>query len=217
MKPIFLFSFLILFTACTALEHTAYTPRHALMHEGDLLFCIAANDNAITEVTEGTENLNIDHVAIAHYMGKRLYALEAVHRGVVLTPIDSFMDHRRKGHGVPQVIVARLTDTTGIRRSVNKALRYLGKPYDFNFMPDDSALYCSELVQKCYVDGQGRAIFAPIPMSFHDRNGHITPYWSAHYARQGLTVPEGKPGSNPGQLSRSKALTIVHRFYKRRQ
>ena len=174
--------------------------------EGDLLFCVAENGNNITDVTQGSDGQKIDHVAIAHRQEGRWYALEAVHRGVCLTPMDSFLVRRSF------VIHAQLRDTVGVGVSVRRALRFLGRPYDFNFMPDDSAFYCSELVQKCYRDCKGRLIFQPIPMSFHDKTGKVTAYWKDYYARQGLRVPEGEPGSNPGDLSRNKAVRILGRL-----
>ena len=171
--------------------------------EGDLLFCAQVNGNNITDVTQGVGGMKIDHVAIFHRQGGRTFALEAIHSGVGLTPIDSFMARREV------VLAARLRDTLGVARSVERALRFIGRPYDFNFMPDDSAFYCSELVQKCYRDSRGELVFKPIPMSFHDKSGRITPYWHDYYARQGLQVPEGEPGSNPGDLSRSAAICIL--------
>ena len=171
--------------------------------EGDLLFCASPKGNQITDVTLGVEGLKIDHVAIVHFIGKKWYALEAIHKGVCLTRSDSFLVRRN------DVVVARLCDTVGVNKSVERAMAQLGKPYDFNFMPDDSAFYCSELVQKSYRDASGQLIFHPIPMSFHDKTGMVTPYWKDYYARQGLCVPEGAPGSNPGDLSRNKALRIL--------
>lgn len=171
--------------------------------EGDLLFCAKEASNPITEVTQGVSGMKIDHVAIVHKQGNKTYALEAIHKGVTLTPMDSFMARRE------MVVAARLCDTLGVAQSVERALSFLGRPYDFNFMPSDSAFYCSELVQKNYRYSDGQLVFKPIAMSFHDKTGKITDYWKEYYGRQGLTVPEGEPGSNPGDLSRSKAIQIL--------
>ena len=171
--------------------------------EGDLLFCAKEASNPITEVTQGVGGMKIDHVAIVHKQVNKTYALEAIHKGVTLTPIDSFMARRE------MVVAARLCDTLGVAQSVERALSFLGRPYDFNFMPSDSAFYCSELVQKNYRYSDGQLVFKPIAMSFHDKTGKITDYWKEYYGRQGLTVPEGEPGSNPGDLSRSKAIQIL--------
>ena len=36
-----------------------------------------------------------------------------------------------------------------------------------------------------------------------------TDYWIRFYAERGMTVPEGAPGSNPGELSRRPQISIV--------
>jgi uncharacterized protein YycO len=145
---------------------------------------------------------------MVHHRNDSVYVLEAVHKCVVLTPIDSFLVRRDSF-----VFASRLVDTTGVSRSVARAMQYLGRPYDFLFMPSDDAFYCSELVQKNYLDAQGELIFQPIPMSFHDETGMVTQFWKDYYARRGMQVPEGEPGSNPGDLSRSPKLRFLFRFF----
>lgn len=201
-KTLFLWLTLLLSAVCVSAQRLERIGLGSLC-EGDLLFCAQEKGNNITDVTQGVGGMKIDHVAIFHRQGGRTFALEAIHSGVGLTPTDSFMARREV------VLAARLRDTLGVARSVERALRFIGRPYDFNFMPDDSAFYCSELVQKCYRDSRGELVFKPIPMSFHDQSGRITPYWHDYYARQGLQVPEGEPGSNPGDLSRSAAICIL--------
>ena len=201
-KTLFLWLTLLLSAVCVSAQRLEGVGLGSLC-EGDLLFCAQEKGNNITDVTQGVGGMKIDHVAIFHRQGGRTFALEAIHSGVGLTPTDSFMARREA------VLAARLRDTLGVARSVERALRFIGRPYDFNFMPDDSAFYCSELVQKCYRDSRGELVFKPIPMSFHDQSGRITPYWHDYYARQGLQVPEGEPGSNPGDLSRSAAICIL--------
>lgn len=201
-KTLFLWLTLLLSAVCVSAQRLEGVGMGSLC-EGDLLFCAQVKGNNITDVTQGVGGMKIDHVAIFHRQGGRTFALEAIHSGVGLTPIDSFMARREA------VLAARLKDTLGVARSVERALEFIGRPYDFNFMPDDSAFYCSELVQKCYRDSRGELVFKPIPMSFHDQSGRITPYWHDYYARQGLQVPEGEPGSNPGDLSRSAAICIL--------
>lgn len=201
-KTLFLWLTLLLSAVCVSAQRLEGIGLGSLC-EGDLLFCAQEKGNNITDVTQGVGGMKIDHVAIFHRQGGRTFALEAIHSGVGLTPTDSFMARREV------VLAARLRDTLGVARSVERALRFIGRPYDFNFMPDDSAFYCSELVQKCYRDSRGELVFKPIPMSFHDKSGRITPYWHDYYARQGLQVPEGEPGSNPGDLSRSAAICIL--------
>lgn len=180
------------------------------VREGDLAFVVNRQGNAITSVTTSIDSLPIDHVAIMHRIGGDngpLYALEAIPRGgVCLTPVDSFL----VANGGRENIVLGRVEGLDADRSVREALRFTGCPYDFNYMPGDSEIYCSELVQKCYVDGAGSLVFNTISMTFRNPSGEIHPYWVKHYADQGLPVPEGLPGTNPGQLSRHPRVTIFY-------
>jgi len=36
--------------------------------------------------------------------------------------------------------------------------------------------------------------------------------WKTYFAELGVPVPEGKPGLNPGGISRSPVLRIVHAY-----
>ena len=164
----------------------------------DLLFHVTPQANAITDVTPGM----IDHVAIVLNSNS---VIEAVGRGVVITPIDSL----RQQSGYYLIGRVRNVHRTW---SVERARTYCGRPYDHFFLPDNEAIYCSELVQLSFVDKQGRCLFAPIPMSFHDDTGQITDYWRRFYAEHGMEVPEGRPGTNPGELSRRQQIRIIGRL-----
>jgi hypothetical protein len=149
---------------------------------------VAESGNAITDVTSGM----IDHVAV--YLGNDS-VVEAVGRGVVITPLDSL--RKQKGH----YVIGRVSNLNA-KASTEQALSFVGRSYDWLYLPDNDDIYCSELVQLSMVDRRGRLVFATIPMSFHDATGQITPYWRQFYAERGMEVPEGWPGSNPGELSR---------------
>jgi hypothetical protein len=183
--------------------------RSQQLREGDLLFCSPDEPNAITAVTNGVGSLPIDHVAVVHRIGGDngpLFVIEAVKPAVCLTPIDTFLVHN------PVVLQGRVVADVDVSRSVKRCLRLVGKPYDDLFLPGDSAVYCSELVQLCYVDSSGTPVFEPVPMSFHDQSGRITDHWREFYALRGMAVPEGAPGTNPGELSRRPQVTILGRF-----
>lgn len=168
------------------------------LREGDLLFCCVESPNAITDVTTRANGMLIDHVAIVHRIGGDdglLYVIEAKKPAVCLTPIDTFWNENQG------VLICRVNADVDIRQSIRRCLMMVGKPYDDLFLPGDSAIYCSELVQMNYVDRQGHLIFDPVPMSFHDASGHVTDYWRDFYAGRGMSVPEGLPGTNPGEMS----------------
>ena len=196
---------------CVTLATMGDAQDFAFLQEGDLLFVCSDTANAITEVTSGVGQLPIDHVGIVHRIGGDggpLFVIEAVKPRVCLTPIDTFMCEG------PQILVGRVNVAMDVRKSVRKGLLMVGKPYDDLFLQGDSAIYCSELVQLTYVNPDGDLIFGTVPMSFHDASGQVTDYWQDFYSRRGMAVPEGLPGTNPGELSRRPQVTIVGKYPK---
>ncbi|MBR3727307.1 MAG: hypothetical protein IKN21_06960 [Prevotella sp.] len=161
----------------------------------DLLFHVAATENAITAVTPGM----IDHVAI---VVSRDSVIEAVGKGVVTTPLDSLQ--KQKGY----YLYARVRHADR-QRSIANARRFLGQPYDSLYLPDNEAIYCSELVLLSFVNKRGKPIFQPVPMTFRDSTGQIPSHWLELYERNGIAVPEGEAGSNPAELSQRKIVKIV--------
>ena len=189
---------------------TVWSMHSQQLCEGDLLFTCSEGGNAITDVTNGVGGLLIDHVAIVHRIGGDdgpLYVVEAIKPAVCLTPIDTFLTNNPS-----PVVVGRVNVDLDVKSSVRRALHMVGKPYDDLFLPGDSAVYCSELVQMNYVDPAGRLVFAPVPMSFHDATMQVTDYWKEFYGRRGMSVPEGAPGTNPGELSQRPQITIIGKY-----
>jgi hypothetical protein len=165
----------------------------------DLLFHVADEGNPITDVTPG----RIDHVAIV--IGPDS-VIEAIGKGVVITPLDSL--RARKGHH----IIGRVRGGIDRKKTIENARSYLGRRYDHLFLAANDDIYCSELVQLSYVDKHGRPLFAPTAMSFHDENGNITDYWKRFYAQHDMDVPEGAPGTNPGEMSQRTNIKITRRM-----
>lgn len=190
---------------------------------GDLLFVVNGQGNNITDVTDGVDGLGIDHIAVFSD-GNVVEAIPEY--GVVENPLDSFLIRLSDRESV---LVGRI-EGVDVEESVANARKFLGRPYDDIFMPSDSAIYCSELVQKSFVfkdglkerdqnvkevdskatgSGTKHFVFGTIPMSFHDSAGRVTEFWTKFYEARGLTVPEGEPGTNPGQLSRDPNVRIL--------
>lgn len=165
------------------------------LRAGDLLFHVAGRPSAITQVRTD----QIEHVAIA--LG-RDSVIEATHRGVVVTPIDSLP---KDGY----YLIGRVRGSVDRQRTIANARQYLGRAYDFVFLPDNDDIYCSELVQLSYVNRKGERIFPTVPMSFHDATGRIIDYWKQFYAKRGMEVPEGLPGSHPSELAKRPNVKIV--------
>ena len=180
------------------------------IEDGDLIFVSPFEGNPITEVTQNNDSVGIDHVAIAHRIGGDngpLYMIEAIGKGVCLTPADSFMVHNRNA----TIYTARVTGAD-LNASVKRALNYVGVPYDWLYQKGDSALYCSELVQLCFTDPKGKEIFPTIPMTFRDSTGNIPSHWLDLYAKHHQPVPEGEAGTNPTQIFRHPAVQVFSFF-----
>lgn len=178
------------------------------LRSGDLVFAVNNVGNAITESTSNDKELPIDHVGIVAKDSGETFVVEATTGyGVRRVGLSQFMDDN------PLCVVGRVAGLDAVT-SIHKAMKYEGLPYDSLFEPDDSAMYCSELVQKSYVDSVGQTIFKTIPMSFHDSTGKILPYWTELYRRHGKNVPEGAPGTNPSQLSKDRRIKLVGWLYK---
>lgn len=83
-------------------------------------------------------------------------------------------------------------------------------PYDYRYLTDQIALYCSELVVDMFkYANEGNEFFPEVPMSFRDKTTReVHPFWLDYYARLGMTVPAGEPGSNPGAISLDPKVQI---------
>lgn len=214
MKPtviLLVFSFALCLTLSAQQK---YIPR-----TGDLLFqdldCGEFCD-AIEKVTTGVADKDFSHVGIVSVENNVAYIIEAGGRGVVKTPIDSFLVRSLTPDKKPKVFVGRVAERYNytIPLAIVKSKMLLGKKYDeaFNIMND--AYYCSELVYFAFADSTGNSLFELAPMTFKDPDTQETfPAWTNYFKKLGMPIPEGEPGLNPGGISRSDKIEIVYRFF----
>ena len=179
----------------------------------DLLFVVNNKGNAITAVTEGLGQLPIDHVVI-FYTDSNTHTpsvVQADYKGVRCGTLQSFCFHDIDTAAC-FVVVGRIDVPFDSIQSLKNALSHVGKSYDYYYLPDDKEIYCSELVQISYVTDDGKLLFSTIPMTFRNHEGEIPEFWVKHYAKKGIAIPEGEPGTNPGDLSRRKEIKIIGRL-----
>lgn len=190
------------------------------LQPGDLLFqdidCGPLCD-AIETVTRGVDGAQFSHVGIVSRIDtSEPMILEAVSAGVVETPLSSFLDRSHDAQGRPKVLVGRMTEPHDalIPDAIEVARRYMGLPYDSVYVMEDSSFYCSELVYEAFrLANEGEPIFPLAPMTFRDpRTGETFGPWVDYYEELAVPIPEGEPGLNPGGISRSPGLRIVHAY-----
>ena len=172
---------------------------------------------AIEAVTSGYNGAQLSHNGIiTEVNGKKfnqIFVVEAIGDGVVKTPLDEFLERSDK------VIVGRLkSDYTYM---IPDAISYiensiLGKPYDYIFDLKDDTYYCSEVIYKGFqiVDSK-QNLFIVNPMTFNEPNtNNPFVHWVSYYEALNAEIPEGELGLNPGSMSRSDKLDIIHIFNK---
>ncbi|QKG79264.1 YiiX/YebB-like N1pC/P60 family cysteine hydrolase [Tenuifilum thalassicum] len=200
---------LITFISCT---------REFEFKSGDLLFqdidCGPLCD-AIENVTSGYEGRKISHVGIVNVTDSGTYVIEA-YGTVRLTELKEFMQRSIDRAGNPKIIVGRLQPryTKYLAESVNRAIKLVGCPYDDDFLLNNGKYYCSELVYETYLDDEGNHLFNLRPMTWKNPlTGEYDSTWVEYFSDKNQPIPEGKPGCNPADYSRSPKLSIVKVFY----
>lgn len=190
------------------------------LQSGDLLFQDLDGSpfyEAVEKVTQGYNDAALTHVGIVASNGKgEIIVIEAISKGVTETPLDTFLNRSHDNNGRPKVLVGRLLPQYRhlIKTALAEALNLNGKPYDSGFDIQNDAYYCSELVYFCFKEANdGQPLFELQPMTFIDPDTKETfPAWREYFRKLGIDVPEGKPGLNPGSISRSPVLRIVHKY-----
>lgn len=190
------------------------------LQTGDLIFVgIPADysieegsmDEAISSSTGKEGELNIIHVAIAEVEGDSTWIIDAtIKHGVDRHPLDTFLtDFTLKDGSLPVFIIKRLKQDKDAKEYVNNAKAFLGQPYDVYFLPDNGALYCSELVRDSYVGKEEGHVFESAPMNFKNADGEFPLYWRQLFALIDSSIPQGIDGTNPAAMSQSPALREV--------
>ena len=189
------------------------------LRNGDLIFVgipaeydtdSASMDAAISAATGAEGQLNITHVAIAEVSEDGIWIIDATpKRGISRHSLDSFLDDNTLEDGSLPVFVVKRPRRVDADAAVVRAKAFCGRSYDLCFLPENEELYCSELIQKCYLDARGEPVFASEPMNFLAADGTMPPYWEALFKELGMSVPQGVPGTNPQRMSESDQLTPV--------
>ena len=191
------------------------------LRTGDLIFVgipadYSLDDNsmdaAIADATGSPDSLNLIHVAIAEVEGDQTWIIDAtIKYGVDRHPLDTFLTQfTLKDGSYPVFEVMRLKDDKVAETAVERAKSFVGTSYDVAFLPDNGALYCTELVQVSYLTDDGARIFPSAPMNFKNAEGEFPVYWQQLFALIGQQIPQDIPGTNPQAMARDPKLKPVN-------
>lgn len=181
------------------------------LKNGDLLFVTAKEtglSGAINNVTQKQKNASFDHIGILEKQGKSLFVLHAAPKGgSQKQSLQEFLkDQANDGQ---KVVVYRIKPEfqNTIPKAIEKANVMIGKPYNFNYILDENAYYCSDFIERSFRDDR---IFKLEPMTFIDpKTGKTNTFWEDFYQKKNLKVPEGELGCNPNGLAASEKIERV--------
>lgn len=180
-----------------------------LLKDGDLIFqdmdCGPLCD-AIEAVTEGYGGKDFSHMGMVYHRNDTVYVIEAAGSAVRLTTLEKFSKNTKK-----DMPVLRLKEKYRhlIPTAIDFSLKQLGVPYDDEYVYDNGAYYCSELIYDAFMFANGgKPFFELTPMTYKQPGkDEFFPAWVEYYKAIGKPIPEGLPGCNPGGMSKSAKLS----------
>lgn len=180
------------------------------LQSGDLLFqnidCGPLCD-AIEKVTTGYKGNAFSHIGLVYTRNDSVFVIEAIGKDVHLTYITDFA--ARSPH--PMYVAALKPAYKKLnKRAMQYALQQQGVPYDDVFLYNNAKYYCSELIYDAYKYANGnKAFFKLEPMTFKQPGtSQYFDAWISYYKGLNAVIPQGKPGINPGGISRSDKIVI---------
>jgi len=198
------------YTSNTSIQYNTFE-----LKSGDILFQDLDSSpicDAIELVTPGYNGGNFSHIGLVISQNDTLKILEAIPPKVTITNLDNFLNRSSDQNGNPKVIVGRLIDEykNTIAKAIEFAKQKIGVDYDEYFMLDNDKYYCSELIYDAF---SPYFIFKLEPMNFLDpTNNDTLSTWKEYYSKIGIQVPQNELGINPGVMSLSEKIQIIH-FY----
>ncbi len=207
---------MLLLSGCSLSPNNSSYPKTEALQEGDLLFqdlnCGELCD-AIEAVTEGVNGRDFSHCAMVVKINDTLQVVEAIGDQVQVTSLRNFFARSGDTTTIQNITVGRVLEKyqpLAAKAALN-AKAHIGEPYDDVFLMNNNSWYCSELLYKSFkAANDSNDFFELNPMTFKDpKTNDFFPAWVDYYKQLKQDIPEGKPGINPGLISRSDKIEIV--------
>ncbi len=189
------------------------------LQNGDLIFqesCSEGVGEAIKDVTTSIGDYDFTHVGIV-YIDDRdsIFVIEATHPEVTITPLVEYL--YPKGRSCyPKSVVGRLKREYQhlIPNAISEGAKLVGKEYDYGFVLGNDKYYCSELIYYIFLKANNETpLFSLNTMTFKSPGANeYSKGWIDYFHNHELNIPEGEPGINPGAISRSDMIEIVHYY-----
>ncbi|MDH6356527.1 YiiX/YebB-like N1pC/P60 family cysteine hydrolase [Parabacteroides sp. PF5-9] len=187
------------------------------LKNGDLIFqeaCTGDTENTIKQVTSSIGTYQFTHVGIVYIdSAGAVFVLEATTPKVTLTPISEYLYPDDEGC-FPKSVVGRLKEEYQplIPHALAIGLSFIGKEYDYGFILNNDAFYCSELVYEILKQAnKGKEVFRLNEMTFKSPDTEETTVgWIDYFHKHNLPIPEGEAGINPGAMSRADVIEGVY-------
>lgn len=200
--------FLLLLCAASAPAQTFDIQK---LKDGDLIFqdmdCGPLCD-AIEAVTEGYKGKDFSHMGMVYHRNDTIYIIEAAGSAVRLSTLEKFSKNTKKPMPVGRL---KKQYQNLIVPAIDFSLKQLGVPYDDEYIYNNGSYYCSELIYDAFMFANGgKPFFRLFPMTYKQPGtNEFFPAWVDYYKAINKSIPEGKPGCNPGGMSTSDKIEIV--------
>ena len=171
--------------------------------EGDILFQSLPHSELVDAI-EGITQSPWSHCGVLIQREGRWVVVEALGE-VRETPLKDWIVRSRDG----RFAAFRVNGLSPAdRERVKSALgRFIGRPYDFSYDPDDKAIYCSELAYKAFDTALHRRL------GTWEKLGELnwTPFEGFIVRMEGGRLPLDRPMITPAAVATSEQLVRVHR------
>ena len=177
---------------------------------GDLIFqnlTCGPMCEAINAVTHGYDGLSFNHMGLVVEEQGVLWVIEAAGEAVRKTRLRDFIQYTKY-----QMFVGRLKKEHEhlIPAAVSFSYQQIGVPYDNDFIYNNGKYYCSELIYDAFLHAYGKPFFTLYPMTYKEpKSKNFFPIWVEHFKKQGIDIPEGQLGCNPGGMSLDPKIKIL--------
>jgi len=200
-------------TLAPSCNHSNYSEQ---LQEGDLLFQnLNCGDlcNAIEAVTKGVNGKDFSHCALVVKINDTLKVVEAIGEKVQVNSLKKFFARSGDTTVIQNITVGRVKHQFEnlIPNAILNARQLIGQPYDDELLLGNGEWYCSELLYQSFKEANSQNDFFELqPMTFiNPKTKTFFPDWVNYYKELKTEIPEGKPGINPGLISRSNKIQII--------